>query len=95
MSLLPDLPELGPVLNPANSSTFAFVVPVDNQSNIHPMFVMINQISIGKTNHGRTLYGRTTRHKDVRLCCIGAFLFIFDSGFFTGERQSYYRRTAQ
>jgi hypothetical protein len=29
----------------------------------------------GKTNHGQTLYGRATRHKDVSLCCIGALSF--------------------
>jgi hypothetical protein len=39
------------------------------------MFIMINQIAVGKTNHGRTLYGRATRHKDVNLCCIGALSF--------------------
>jgi len=29
----------------------------------------------GKTNHGQTLYGRATRHKDVRLCSVGALAF--------------------
>ena len=29
----------------------------------------------GKTNHGQTLYGRATWHKDVSLCCIGALAF--------------------
>jgi hypothetical protein len=29
----------------------------------------------GKTNHGQTLYGRATRHRDVCLCCIGAIAF--------------------
>jgi hypothetical protein len=29
----------------------------------------------GKTNHGQTLYGRATRHKDVRLCCVGGLAF--------------------
>jgi hypothetical protein len=44
-------------------------------TDIHPMLLMINQIAMGKTNHGRTLYGRATRHRDVRLCCIGALSF--------------------
>lgn len=38
----------------------------------HPMLLMINQIPKGKTNKGRILYGRATRHKDVRLCPVGA-----------------------
>jgi hypothetical protein len=47
---------------------------------------MINQIAIGKTTHGRKQYGRATRHKDVRLCCIGAFAFYVQFRFFcTGE----------
>ena len=29
----------------------------------------------GKTNHGQTLYGHATRHKDVRWCCVGGFAF--------------------
>jgi hypothetical protein len=29
----------------------------------------------GKTNHGQTLYGRATRHKDVRLCSVGGLAF--------------------
>ena len=29
----------------------------------------------GKTNHGQTLYGRATRHKDVSLCSVGALAF--------------------
>jgi hypothetical protein len=61
----------------------------DNNSDIHPMFIMVNQIAIGKTNHGRVLFGRATRHKDVRLWCIGAFSFnIQFRVFLTGELQS-------
>jgi hypothetical protein len=73
----------------AELSDFMGVTLKDNQSDIHQMFVMINQIAIGKTNHGRTLYGRATRHKDVRLCCIGAFSFYIQFRIFlTGELQS-------
>jgi Centromere DNA-binding protein complex CBF3 subunit, domain 2 len=33
---------------------------------------MVNQVSQGKTNNGRLLYGRAIRHRDVRLCAIGS-----------------------
>ena len=36
---------------------------------------------IGKTNHGQTLYGRATRHKDVKLCCLGALAFYLSYRF--------------
>jgi hypothetical protein len=39
---------------------------------VHPMFVMCNPFAAGKTHHGRILYGRATRHKNVYLCCVGA-----------------------
>ena len=42
---------------------------------------MINQIPKGKTNKGRILYGRDTRHKDVRLCAIGACAFYLMTRF--------------
>jgi len=32
-------------------------------TDIHPMMLMINQLALGKTNHGRTLYGRATHHQ--------------------------------
>lgn len=32
-------------------------------------------MSQGKTNHGQKLYGRCMRHKDVRLCAVGALSF--------------------
>lgn len=31
--------------------------------------------STGKTNHGRQIYGRATRHKHVALCSVGALAF--------------------
>jgi hypothetical protein len=73
----------------AELSDFMGVTLNDNKSDIHPMFVMVNQIAIGKTNHGRTLYGRATRHKDVRLCCVGALSFYLHCRIFlSGELQS-------
>ena len=38
-------------------------------------FICVNQIPEGKTNHGNMLYGRATRHRDVRLCSVGALVF--------------------
>ena len=40
----------------------------------------------GKTNHGRKIYGRATRHKDVRCCPIGALaIYLMFRFFITGE----------
>ena len=44
-------------------------------NDIDPVYIMVNQISEGKTNKGRKLYGRATRHRDVSLCCIGGLSF--------------------
>jgi Centromere DNA-binding protein complex CBF3 subunit, domain 2 len=51
-------------------------------TDVHQPFVMINQIPIGKTTHGRKQYGRATRHKEVSLCCIGAFAMYVQFRFF-------------
>ncbi len=41
---------------------------------------------LGKTNHGRKIYGRATRHKDVRCCAIGALaIYLMFRFFITGE----------
>ena len=42
---------------------------------VHKMYLMINQIAQGKTNKGQKIYGRATRHRDVRRCCVGALAF--------------------
>jgi len=39
------------------------------------MFLMINQIPFGKATHGKMQCGWATRHKDVRLCAVGALAF--------------------
>jgi hypothetical protein len=50
------------------------------------MCLMITQIPQGKTNHGRIIYGRAARHKDVLFCCIGGSSFYFAYRFWiTGE----------
>ena len=59
----------------AELSDFLGVVVPANDRDAHRMFIMVNQIPFGKTNHGRTLYGRATRHRDVKLCAVAAFSF--------------------
>ncbi|MGL5936676.1 MAG: hypothetical protein ACRCZI_13765, partial [Cetobacterium sp.] len=59
-------------------------------TDVHQPYVMINQIPIGKTTHGRKQYGRATRHKDPRLCCIGAFsMYVQFRLFCTGEFEDF------
>ena len=53
---------------------------------VHPYFVLVQQISTGKTNKGLKLYGRVMRHKEVSLCAIGALGFYLMYRFYrTGE----------
>jgi len=62
----------------AELSDFLCVRPPKQDKDVHQPFVVVNSIAQGKsvkTNHGRTLYGRATRHKDPALCCIGALAF--------------------
>ena len=66
----------------AELSDFIGLTPPQRDTDIHQMFLMINQIPVGKTNHGRVLYGCATRHKDVRLCCIGALAFYLQYRFY-------------
>lgn len=55
-------------------------------ADVHDPYVMVNQIAKGKTTHGKMQCGRATRHKDVRLCCIGALSFYLMLRFYvTGE----------
>jgi hypothetical protein len=59
----------------AELSDFHGLWATENHYDIHKMFIMVNRIAEGKTNRGRAIYGRATRHTDVRLCCIGALAF--------------------
>jgi Centromere DNA-binding protein complex CBF3 subunit, domain 2 len=59
----------------AEWSDFLGITVPKSYTDIDDMYIMINQIPLGKTNHGRVLYGRAVRHKDVRLCCLGALAF--------------------
>jgi len=63
------------------SDFLALRVPKKDKD-VHPMFLMINQIDIGKTTHGRTQYGRATRHKDVNLCSVGSLAFYLSWRFY-------------
>lgn len=56
----------------AELSDFLGLRPPRQETDVHPVYVMINQVAIGKTNHGRLLYGRALRHRNAKLCCIGA-----------------------
>ena len=59
-------------LHRAEISNFLSIRPPKREYDIHDIFIQIQQICEGKTNHGQTLYGRALRHKDVRLCAVGA-----------------------
>lgn len=77
-------------LSKAEWSDFLGIIIPKKITDIDDMFCMINQIPLGKTNHGRTLYGRAVRHKDVRLCCIGGLSFYTQYRFFcTGEFEDF------
>ena len=65
----------------AKLSDFCGVIVPPNDRDAHRMFIMVNQIPFGKTNHGRVLYGRATRHKHVKLCPIAAFAFYLQYRF--------------
>jgi Centromere DNA-binding protein complex CBF3 subunit, domain 2 len=70
----------------AEFSDFLGIHVPKQDTDVHQPYLMINQIGIGKTTHGRRQYGRATRHKDVRLCCIGAFaVYVMHRFHCTGE----------
>lgn len=56
-------------------SDFLGLWPPKKDNDVHRPWLIISQIPVGKTNHGRKLYGRATRHRDVRLCAPGAISF--------------------
>lgn len=60
--------------------------PVQLNTDPHELVVFIMQLAEGKTNDGIKLYGRLTRHKDVRLCGAGALaLYLLYRFEVTGE----------
>jgi Centromere DNA-binding protein complex CBF3 subunit, domain 2 len=44
-------------------------------SDVHRPWLLITQLQFGKTNHGQKLYGRATRHRNVKLCAAGGVAF--------------------
>jgi Centromere DNA-binding protein complex CBF3 subunit, domain 2/Transcriptional activator of glycolytic enzymes len=52
------------------------------ETDVHDLFLMINQIPVGKTTHGKVQYGRATRHKNVVLCAVGAMAFYLTFRFY-------------
>jgi len=66
----------------AELSDFQAIVMKNEERDLHPLLIMIMQIPFGKTNKGSIRYGRATRHRDVRLCCIGALTFYLNLRFF-------------
>jgi Centromere DNA-binding protein complex CBF3 subunit, domain 2 len=56
----------------AEWSDFLMISPPKTDTDVHPISIMVNQVSQGKTNNGRLLYGRAIRHRDVRLCAVGS-----------------------
>jgi hypothetical protein len=70
----------------AELSDFLGLLVPKKPTDPHDMWLMITQIPQGKTNHGRIIYGRAARHKDVLLCCIGGLSFYLAYRFWiTGE----------
>ena len=59
-------------LHRAELSDFCAVKPPKLESDVHQMLLMVTQLPFGKTNHGRKLYGRATRHKNAHLCAVGS-----------------------
>ena len=49
-----------------------FSVGFKKERDPHMLNISVIQLATGKTNHGIKLYGRCLRHKDVKLCGVGA-----------------------
>ena len=65
----------------ADLSDFMGLRVPKKDNDVHPMFLMINQIPVGKTTHGCVQCGRATRHKNPKLCCVGAMAFCMQCRF--------------
>lgn len=64
---------------------FSLQSPMKHHHDTHPMHLTVNQMSEGKTCHGKPQCGRATRHKDVRLCAVGAIAICVMNGEFTTQ----------
>jgi len=76
----------GESLFKAELSDFFGVSVFREHLDAHPLYIVVCQIATGKTNKDLKLYGRIARHKDPRLCAVGAFAFyLFFRFSCTGE----------
>jgi len=66
----------------AELSNFMSLRVPKKDKDVHAMYLMINQIAIGKTTHCSMQCGRATRHKNVKLCCVGAMALYIQYRFF-------------
>jgi Centromere DNA-binding protein complex CBF3 subunit, domain 2 len=66
----------------AELSDFQGITVTQNETDVHPLPIMIMGIPVGKTNKGAIRYGRALRHKNVKLCCYGALAFYLTIWFF-------------
>ena len=57
------------------SDLFFVDAPTHKRRDPHPLMVMLLQFNNSKTNNGLKLFGRVARHKDPRLCAVGAMSF--------------------
>jgi Centromere DNA-binding protein complex CBF3 subunit, domain 2 len=72
----------------AEISDFIMITIPKTGTDVHPVQIMVNQVTQGKTNNGRLLYGRALRHRDVRLCAIGSLsMYLVYRFFVTNEFQ--------
>jgi len=56
----------------AKLSDFLSLAMPKKDKDVHPMFLMIHSIPIGKTAHGSAQCGQAMRHNDVNLCAVGS-----------------------
>jgi Centromere DNA-binding protein complex CBF3 subunit, domain 2 len=62
-------------LHRAELSDFLSLRPPKLDTDVHRPWLLITQLNMGKTNHGQKLYGRATRHRNVKLCAAGGVAF--------------------
>ena len=55
-----------------------FLVKFQGKRDPHEMEILMSQVATGKTNRaGKKIFGRSCRHKDVRMCAFGALAFYY------------------
>ena len=53
-----------------------------NSEDLYPLYIMIMQIPFVRTNRGFICYRRSTRYRDVCVCCIGGLALSLNFYFF-------------